>query len=337
MARLKRRISRRVGQPRQRSAPPLVPPGVILAITPTLGTDGRVPKAAQPKPTESSFLHIAMLVEQEQPESQDEIEALISRYMAPGRKPQFPPPVQPWHQAQEVAYGGWEERSEQKRAALARKALEISPDGVDAYLLLAHDAPSWEQAAALCVQAVAAGERLLGPNFLDEYQDGFWGLAITRPYMRARFALGYCLWRQEKYADAAMHFRDLLRMNPNDNQGARYALVAVLLETEQDREAEQVMAQYPDDVLCHWAYNRALLEFRRQGDRPQTQRRLQRALDKNSSVPVFLLGTRRVRSYELDVVEPGAEKEAIEYQHLYGDAWHKTAGALSWLACQIGM
>lgn len=330
MARLKRRIPRRSGRPRQRPTSVILP-GMIFAFTPTVGTNGRVPKAAQPKPTESSFLHIAVLVEQEQPESKEELEALISQYMPPGRIPKFPPPTQPWHQAQEVAYSGWEQRSGRKRATLARKALQISPDGVDAYLLLAHDAPSWEQAAALCTQALAAAERLLGPNFLDEYKGGFWGAALTRPYMRARFALGYCLWRQEKWMDAAAHFRDLLGLNPNDNQGARYTLVAVLLEAGQDREAEQVMARYSDDILCYWAYNRALLEFRRSGNRPQAQKRLRRALDKNPYVPAFLLGKRRIRSYELDIVELGTEQEAIEYQHLYGSAWQKTEGALAWL------
>lgn len=225
MTRWKRRVSRGRRQFGRLPSPLalLGPAGPIPALMPIIGTDGRVPKAAQPRPTEPVFLHLAVLVEQEQPESEDELEALISQYIVPGRTPKFPPPTQPWHRAQVLAYDGWEQRSERKRSAQARKALEVSPDAVDGYLLLAHDAPSWEQAAALCVQAVAAGERLLGPDFLDEYKDGFWNAALTRPYMCARFALGYYLWRQEKWLDAASHFRDLLQLNPNDNQGAHYA------------------------------------------------------------------------------------------------------------------
>ncbi len=279
-------------------------------------------------------MHMAVLTEEEEPESKEELEALIAQYIVPGRKPKFPSPTRPWHQGQDLAYQGWEQRSERERAKSARRALEVSPDAVDGYLLLAHDAPSWEEATKFCTQAVAAAERLLGPDFLVEYKDDFWGVALTRPYMRTRFALGYCLWRQERREEAATHFRDLIVLNPNDNQGARYVLVAILLELGEQREAQQVMAIYSRDVLCHWAYNRALMEFRQRGDRPQAQRRLRRAFDKNTLLPAFLLGKKSIRSYELEIVEEGGRDEAVEYQHLYGNAWAMTDGALAWLERQ---
>ncbi|MFQ6101435.1 MAG: tetratricopeptide repeat protein [Anaerolineae bacterium] len=341
MTRSKRRKSRKSKsykpkQPGRRSSP-AIPSGVRFAITPAIGTDGRVPKAAQPKPTEPMFLHLAVLVEEREPESKEELEALISRYMVPGQKPNFPPPTQPWHQAQDVAYQGWELKrlSERKRAKSVRQALEVSPDAVDGYLLLAHDAPSWEEATDLCTQAMAAAERLLGPDFLTEYKDDFWGMALTRPYMRARFALGYCLWRQGKREEALAHFRGLISLNQDDNQGARYVLAAILLELGEGREARQVMGSYSPDALCHWAYNRALIEFRQRGDQRRAQKLLRKAFGKNALVPVFLLGRRRIRSYELDIVEPGEEGEAIEYQHLYGGAWAMAEGALEWLEQQF--
>jgi tetratricopeptide (TPR) repeat protein len=277
------------------------------------------------------FVHLHVLAGEGEFESQEELETFVSQYMVAGRKPSFPSPTLPWHQAQELAYQGWEKRSERERAGFARRALGISPDAVDGYLLLAHDASSWEEATELCTQAVAAAERLLGPDFLTEYQDDFWGVALTRPYMRARFAVGYCLWRQERRGEALTHFRDLIRLNPGDNQGTRYVLVATLLELGEDREAQQVMAIYSRDVLCHWAYNRALIEYRRHGDQRRMQRRLRQAFEKNALVPVFLLGKKRIRSYELDIVEPGERADAIEYQHLYGGAWAMSEGALAWL------
>ena len=254
--------------------------------------------------------------------------------MVPGRKPKFPSPTRPWHQGQELAYRGWEQRSERKRARFARQALEVSSDAADGYLLLAHDAPSWEEATEFCSQAVVAAERLLGPDFLTEYKGDFWGVALTRPYMRARFALGYCLWRQEKREEALVHFRDLISLNRKDNQGARYVLVAILLELGEEREAQQVMARYSRDVLCHWAYSRALIEFRRRGDGRRARGQLKRAFNENSLVPAFLLGRKRIRSYELSIVEPGERSEAVEYQHLYGSAWAMTEGALAWLEQQ---
>lgn len=280
-------------------------------------------------------MHLHVLTEEREPESREELEALVSQYMVPGRKPNFPPPTLPWHQAQDLAYRGWEQRSERKRADFARRALQVSPDAVDGYLLLAHDAPSWEEAVGLSTQAVAASERLLGPDFLTEYKGDFWSMSITRPYMRSRLALGHCLWQQGQRVEALTHFRDLISLNLNDNQGVRYVLVATLLELGEGREAQQVMARYSRDPLCHWAYNRALIEFRRRGDQRRTQRRLTQAFEKNALVPIYLLGKKRIRSYESDFVEPGEETEALEYRHLYGDAWTMTEGALAWLEQQF--
>jgi len=194
VARSKRRKRREPRGPAPPGRPsPAIPPGIHFAVTPTIGTDGRVPKAAQPKPTESTFMHLDVVIEEEKPESEEDLEALVSRYMVSGRKPKSTSPTQPWRRGQDLAYGGWEQRSERKRTKAAQRALAVSPDAVDGYLLLAHDAPSWKEATGFCTQAVAAAERLLGPDFLSEYKGDFWGVTLTRPYMRARFALGYCL------------------------------------------------------------------------------------------------------------------------------------------------
>jgi len=48
--------------------------------------------------------------------------------------------------------------------------------------------------------------------------------------MRARAALAQCLWSLGKHEEAIGHYRELLRLNPSDNQGMRYLLAASLLE-----------------------------------------------------------------------------------------------------------
>lgn len=314
------------------------PPKVRFAISPIVGTDGRVPKSAQPRPTEPMFLHIWVLTQDREFGSDEEFEAFFSPYMSQGEQPHFPEPTLPWHKAQDLAYEGWEEKSAVQRRKIARQALEISADAVDGYLLLAHDAASWQEAAQFCAQAVAAGEHLMGPDPFQAYADGgFWGAAITRPYMRARLALGYALWRQGERAEAQAHFEELLHLNPGDNQGARYLLTAVLIEQGREGEALRVMNRYPQEALCHWAYNRALWQFRRRGDHPAACRQLERALSLNPHVPALLLGRQPVRSWELKIVEPGERSEAQEYVQLYHGAWSMTPDALQWLEQQALM
>src|SRR3546814_10479040 len=122
-----------------------------------------------------------------------------------------------------MMYDAWE-ASGAERVALARAALDISPLCADAYVLLAEEeAGSQQDALALYRQGVEAGERALGDEF-EGLSGHFWGFLQTRPYMRARAGLAITLWRLGDQQAAIAHYRAMLILNPNDNQGIRYLL-----------------------------------------------------------------------------------------------------------------
>ena len=58
----------------------------------------------------------------------------------------------------------------------------------------------------------------------DRYPDPFWLDVDSRPFMRAVHGKGLCLWRLERVQEARVIFQDMLRWNPNDNQGMRFLL-----------------------------------------------------------------------------------------------------------------
>jgi hypothetical protein len=71
--------------------------------------------------------------------------------------------------AQDVMYEAWERTTSRSRIALARKALGISPLCADAYVLLAEEARSIEEARDYYAKSVEAGElasvrNISGPN-----------------------------------------------------------------------------------------------------------------------------------------------------------------------------
>ncbi len=88
--------------------------------------------------------------------------------------------------AQDVMYEAWERTTSRSRIALAHKALGISPLCADAYVLLAEEARSIEEARDYYAKGVEAGELALGPRGFKQYAGHFWGFLETRPYMRAR-------------------------------------------------------------------------------------------------------------------------------------------------------
>lgn len=239
--------------------------------------------------------------------------------------------------AQELMYQAWEQRSPARRIALAREALTAYDACADAYSLLAsEDARTDEEARELWERAVAAAKAALGQRAFVEDVGHFWGLLETRPYMRARHGLAQCLWHLGDRAGAIDHFQELLRLNPNDNQGVRYQLAACLLEAGDDDALGELLARYADDGSAVWGWSAALLEFRRSGDAVGTRKALRAALDQNPHVPGYLVGEKKLPRHLPDYIGFGDEQEAIAYADEHGDAWRGTRGALDWLAAQRG-
>lgn len=235
--------------------------------------------------------------------------------------------------AQELMYKAFEETNPAKRLALAHEALTLTPNCADAYVLLAEEeADTIQRALEYYQQGVVAGERALGKEFFEENAGHFWGILETRPYMRARQGLADALWRLNRKEEALKHFREMLRLNPNDNQGIRELLLALLLEMDRDDEARELLKQYPDDWTAVWLYTRALLEFRQNGQSARANKSLTDALDENPHVPAYLTGRKRVPNRLPSLIGWGEESEAIAYASDHLNHWRRTTGAVEWLA-----
>jgi tetratricopeptide (TPR) repeat protein len=262
----------------------------------------------------------------------DEMNKFLADLMAKGDGIPAGAPATALEEAQDLMYEAWEATGA-RRAQLARKALEISPDCADAYVLLAEQkARTMEEARDFFAQGVAAGERALGPDVFKEDEGHFWGVIETRPYMRAREGLAGCLWKLGEREAAVGHYKEMLRLNPHDNQGVRYVLVDCLLAMSRDEDAGALLAEYEDDGTAAWLHDYALWAFRREGDSPESRRRLKEAFKQNRHVPAYLLGRKRLPARLPDFVGFGDENEAVAYVADALANWQATDGALSWLA-----
>jgi tetratricopeptide (TPR) repeat protein len=240
----------------------------------------------------------------------------------------------PLRKAQDIIYEAWEVTEPKRRVALARKALEISPDCADAYVLLAEEtASSLTEALNLYRQGVEAGERALGREAFEEDVGHFWGILETRPYMRARAGLAGCLWAAGIHDEAIEQYKGMLRLNPNDNQGIRDLLMPCLIVMGRDKEAEALFNEY-EDTLAVWMYSRALLDFRKMGDSEISRKSLTAAVKKNRHIPAHLLGRKKMPQSLPDYYSPGDQSEAVFYVKENRKAWETTSGAFDWLLDQ---
>ena len=244
---------------------------------------------------ESMMADLSRLMQEQEFESLDDAQAFMNRLLNDGGG-QLPTsePQSPAVQAQELAYQAWEAPTAAGAAALARQALAISPDCVDAYSILAEtDAKSAEEACDYYRQGVDVGRHSLGEAFFAENAGHFWGIIDTRPYMRARQGLADCLWTMGQKQDSIAHSEALLDLNPSDNQGIRDVLLARYLALGNDARAERLFRQYQDEWSAAFLWSRVLFDLR-QGDQVAAKADLKTAIKCNRHVANFFTGKRKL-------------------------------------------
>ncbi len=237
----------------------------------------------------------------------------------------------PLEKAKDIMYDAWNAKGS-RRIDLAYEALKVSKDCADAYVLLAEEAAADRtEAITFLTEGVLAGERALGPEIFEEEAGHFWGILDTRPYMRARFDLARLLYLDGKKPEAIAHMKDLLRLNPGDNQGVRHELAMYLLEINDTKSLEKLLDEYADEYSAVWLYTRALMKFRSYGKTPETNASLVEAFKQNRFVPLYLLGKKKFPSRFPDYMGIGDENEAVFYAAGGAKAWINTDGALMWM------
>lgn len=286
--------------------------------------------AFDPRLMEEQLASVNRLLADQDFDTAEDANAFLQNALTAGDMPRAEPET-PLEQAQQVVYDALRAQGKQ-REKLARKALSISADCADAYVLLAEASEDIAKARSFYEQGVQAGERALGEEVFREGVGEFWGMLETRPYMRARLGLAEVLWEMDERQEAIAHAKDLLRLNPDDNQGVRYILANWLLAVGDDDALTPLLAQYPDDGSAQWAYTTALHTFRQSGPGRKADKALSAALGTNPFVPLYLLALKPPPDRMPAYYGIGDESEAIVYVFDSVEGWVETEGALDWLA-----
>ncbi len=238
----------------------------------------------------------------------------------------------PLERAQDLVYEAFEARG-RRQLQLVRRALALSRDCADAYVLLAERASDLGEQVRLYADGVAAGERALGRTFLDEHAGRLWGFVEARPYLRARMGLAGALAAAGRPADALAQYREVLRLDENDHQGARYRLLGLLFEEGRDEEAAALLERFGDEPTAVWRYGRALWAWRR-GDRAAAQRLIRKAIRANPTVAMYLANRHEIPDDSVETYALGSPEEALVCVDQLGAAWESTPGALEWVAAE---
>ena len=134
-------------------------------------------------------------------------------------------------------------RSDGGESNLPSRALAEDATHVEANILLAESTRHAERRIELFRNAKEMAMAQLG-SMMDEEVGHFWGITETRPFMRATHGLADALYDAGQTHEAIAQYQELLRFNPNDNQGVRYQLTPLLLANNREAEAVELLDRY---------------------------------------------------------------------------------------------
>lgn len=270
---------------------------------------------------EQEMRDIQKLLAEKEFETPEEVNDYLNNLLQDGNVP--PAANEPHDIAQDMIQDAFNKQGKEQKH-LIKKALDIYPNSPDAYLLLAEDAGTPKERRKLLQQAITAGEEDLGKKFIKDNKGYFWGLVETRPFMRAKAAYAISLEQAGFYEEAIKHYKEMLELNPNDNQGIRDLLLPLYIEVGDLKQAKKLIQTYEDDIMATFTFNKALVCYLTDGMTEQAIRLLKEAGEKNPYVMDYLLGSKKVPNETFDYIGIGDETEAISYVqgniHLWADA-----------------
>jgi tetratricopeptide (TPR) repeat protein len=237
-------------------------------------------------------------------------------------------------EAQQLAFDAQEASTEAQALKLAKRALSLHPDCVDALVVRAEiECHSTRKLIEAMQSAVAAGERSLGATFIRENTGNFWGLLDTRPYMRALERLAGLLAAEGLNLDAIRIYEKMLLLNPNDNQGVRDPLLGVYLSIGDLKGAARLLKKFEEDSLANFAWGRVLERFLA-GDSAGARHALIKARQANRFVELHLTAQRPIPETDPEMYSMGSEDEAVLCMNWVGRAWSTHKEAVFWLMDQ---
>jgi len=235
--------------------------------------------------------------------------------------------------AQDLFYDAMEAETDDEEFELLAAALELDPQNVDALLAMLEHLPALppNEEIETMRKLVTIAEERLGKKVFKEMAGAFWGYVETRPYMRARACLANALHSAGKGVEAVEEWEEMLKLNPNDNQGVRYRLLATHLQLGRMDDARSLLNRYDEaefNTIFAWAN---VLERFASGELEGAAEAAKAAIKQNPSSKAYLLGHRRIPKSTPPSYSPGSKEEAVCFAEDLQASWSAYPAARKWL------
>lgn len=231
--------------------------------------------------------------------------------------------------AQHLAYQAMlDARSDKEAASLARRALELDPQCIDAMVVLA-ELTSEDRIGEFITrleEAVETGRRSLPADWA-------WWQYEAQPYLRARHRLADSLRVMKRTDEARAHFEALLDVEPEDRRRVREPLLGCYLEKDDLEGARGLLLRFDGDASAVFPWGR-VLERLLSCNPEEAQAALLLARRKNRHVERYLSFEQPPPASKPERYAPGSKAEAVHCLYILGPAWAAHTDAILWLRSQ---
>ncbi|MBK1722435.1 tetratricopeptide repeat protein [Thiocystis violacea] len=158
-----------------------------------------------------------------------------------------------------------------------------------------------------------------------------WSVKGNRSALRLLFRRYLCQVQEGQPGGAIETLETLLRLNPQDNHGARAELMNHYLRDGEDERALALAQRFPEDLLADLAYGEVLALYRL-GRQERARSVLKTAIRRLPRIPHYLT-RKRIKQPRLSPlgITPGGDDQAWLYREAMLDVWAAEPGILAWL------
>lgn len=233
------------------------------------------------KETEKIFSQMNKYMEQFNFDNEEQMEKEMKNFIQKLNNNEIEFDDDPKFQSDDLLEEAYNTSSKTKAIKLAKQALEINPENIDAECFIAEFEENQIKKLSKMENIIEKATKLLEKdNMFDKDNIGhFWGMIETRPYMRARNRKLTILMDLGRYTDAIKECEEMLNLCESDNLGIRYTLIGLYCTLEKFEECEKLYKKF-NEYSAFMLFPMAIMYFKK-GDYKKSKKFLKDVQEAN--------------------------------------------------------
>ena len=264
------------------------------------------------KETEKIFSQLNKYMEQFNFDNEEQMEKEVKNFIQKLNNNEIKFDDNPKFQSDDLLEEAYNTPSKTKAIKLAKQALEINPENIDAKCFIAEFEENQIKKLSKMEDIIEKSTKLLEKdNMFDKENIGhFWGMIETRPYMRARSMKLNILMNLGRYTDAIKECEEMLKLCESDNLGIRYTLIGLYCTLEKFEECEKLYKKF-NEYSAAMLFPMAIMYFRK-GDYKKSKKFLRDVQEVNPYIIKILKNDIDMidNLEDIEYYAPGSKEEA---------------------------